>query len=84
MSKSLEERLNRHPALKDRVEAMIEVLEAEEGVLDNANDAEERVIAEVRKLGAELMSDWAEHKEAQRHECARKADPALKNQGKKN
>ena len=84
MPKSLEERLSAYPGLKDRIEAMLEVLEVEEGVLDNANDAEERVIAELRQLGAELISNWAEHKEEQRHQLARKADPALKIHRKKN
>ena len=88
MSKSLEERLSalmkQHPALEKRIESMLEVLDAEEGVLDNANDAEERVIEELQKLGSELLDGWAENKEDQQFLRASKRDPALKTHSKKN
>ena len=45
----LEERLNKHPQLKSRVEALLNVVENTENNLENVNVAEQRVIEEVRQ-----------------------------------
>lgn len=84
MTKSLEERLGAHPALKARVESMLEIVEAQLGELDNANDAEERVIDELHHLGSEILDDWATNKEEQLVTQARQDDPQLKIHSKKN
>ena len=59
------ERLNRHPALKHRLGAILELAENEGSVLRTADEVEALLIEEVRRLGAETMSDWARGAHAQ-------------------
>jgi hypothetical protein len=53
------ERLERHPALKARMERMLDVVENAGGDLVRADDAERRAIEELRQMGLEVMQDWA-------------------------
>lgn len=39
---SLEERLNRHPELKAKIETLLSIVENAEGDMDKANEAEQR------------------------------------------
>jgi hypothetical protein len=55
----LEERLNRHPELKARIEALLSVVENVEGDLVKANEAEERVVEEIQQLGQTALQGWA-------------------------
>jgi len=52
------ERLERHPALKARMERMLDVVENTGGDLRRADDAERRAIEELRQMGLEVMQDW--------------------------
>jgi len=63
---NIEQRLNRHPQLKKRIEKLLELVENTDGDVQKANDAEQKVIEELRKMGNELLHDWAigrEHQE---------------------
>ena len=62
---SLDDRLRRHPHLYSRVEAILDIVEAPLGQLDRADEAELRVTEELRRLGHEVLHQWAEDKEAQ-------------------
>ena len=55
----LEDRLQAHPVLQERLEALLAMVEAEGGTLDRADDVEQRVIEEQRRLGHDLLQDWA-------------------------
>lgn len=59
VSKSLEERLNRHPKLKTKIESLLSVVENAEGDLIKANEAEQRMIEEIRQLGQVALQEWA-------------------------
>ena len=59
VSKSLEERLNRHPELRTKIESLLSVVENAEGDLLKANEAEQRVIEEIRQLGQAALQGWA-------------------------
>lgn len=59
VSKSLEERLNRHPELKSKIESLLSVVENAEGDLCKANEAEQRMIEEIRQLGQVALQEWA-------------------------
>ena len=59
LSENLEERLNRHPELKAKIEALLSVVENAEGNLVKANEAEQRVIEEIRQLGQTALQEWA-------------------------
>ncbi|MBD2120877.1 hypothetical protein [Trichocoleus sp. FACHB-262] len=56
---SLEERLNRHPDLKAKIETLLSVVENAEGNLVKANEAEHRVIEEIQQLGQAALQGWA-------------------------
>ena len=58
-SERLEERLNRHPELKARIETLLSVVENTEGDLVKANEAEQRVIEEIQQLGQTALQGWA-------------------------
>ena len=63
--KGLLERLNRHPDLKQRIEAILGLAENEGDPLRTADEVEALLIEQVRRLGAETMSDWARGAHAQ-------------------
>ena len=68
-SEELVKRLERHPAMKARIERVLDVLENTSGELRRADDAEERAIDELRAMGQELLQSWAQgqmQKEAER------------------
>ena len=62
---SLEKRLKKHPHLKNRIEQILEIVENTDGDLKKADEAEKRVIEELRKMGNEVLHDWATNREAQ-------------------
>jgi len=59
---NLTERLRNHPILKSRVEAILDIAENTHGDLITADEAEQCAIEEVRKLGNEVLQDWAEER----------------------
>jgi hypothetical protein len=61
---SLEERLTAQPELKERVEALLAIVEDTTADVTQADEVERRVIAEVRRLGNEALCSWAAHQEA--------------------
>ena len=52
-------RLNAHPELKERIASILQLAENAEGPLRTADELEELLIEEVRRLGAQTMEDWA-------------------------
>ena len=60
MKQSMEERLREHPELRARFEQMLDLVENTEGDCVRADEAEARVLEQVRDLGQELLQDWAE------------------------
>lgn len=63
-SLSLEERLSAYPQLRERLEALLAIVEDTTADVTRADEAERRVIAEVRRLGHEALCSWAAHQEA--------------------
>jgi len=63
--KSLEERLREHPQLRSRLEQMLDVLENVDGDVVKADEAEQRFIEELRKLGQAALQGWAAGQQAQ-------------------
>ena len=74
-SKTLAEKLAAHPELEKRVSELIDLVEAESGHLDRADEAEEAVIENLQELGNELLTDWGTHKEKQKFEEAHVLHP---------
>ena len=52
-------RLNQHPQLRERVETLLNVVENTAGNCTTADDAEQYVIEELRKMGNDALHCWA-------------------------
>ena len=52
-------RLNAHPQVRKRMEALLLVVEDAAGDLKEADAAEMRLIEEIRRLGQEALEAWA-------------------------
>jgi hypothetical protein len=63
-SLNLEERLAAHPQLKERIEALLAIVEDTNADVKQADEAERRVIAELRRMGNEALCSWAAQQEA--------------------
>jgi hypothetical protein len=61
--RTLEERLREYPELRARFEEMLAIVENADGDIVKADDAEERVIQELRQLGQSALQGWAERKQ---------------------
>jgi transposase len=66
-------RLNQHPELRERMESLLNVVENAAGDCTKADDAEQHVIEELRKMGNEALHSWA-------NKAASKSAEALCNQ----
>jgi hypothetical protein len=80
---SLEELLAKHPELREKIEALVDIIYDTGGELDRADDAEERVIGELRQLGQGVMENWAKQKETQKVAQLQAEDRKAKKHGKK-
>jgi hypothetical protein len=77
------DRLSRPPKLRERMEALLNVAENTVGDCTKADDAEPRVIEELRKMGNEALHGWADHAVAKAAEQLRQQQPELHGNGKK-
>jgi hypothetical protein len=76
-------RLDKHPQLRQRVERLLDLCEDRAGDLRKADEAEQRVVEEMRALGHEVLEGWArEQLEARCEELDRTA--GVSREGKKN
>ena len=77
------ERLNRHPQMRTRVESLLAVVEDAAGDCERADAAERRVIEELRQMGNEALTAWAE-RGVERQAALAQAEPEWRPGGKKN
>jgi hypothetical protein len=77
------EHLNRYPLLRARVENLLGVVEDAAGDCEKADAAERRVIEELRQMGNEALTAWAERGVEKRAAVAQ-AEPDWRPGGKKN
>jgi uncharacterized protein with von Willebrand factor type A (vWA) domain len=82
-TQTLVDRLNNHPRIKQRIAAVLAVAENAQGDLKRADDAEMRLIEEVRRMGQEALQSWAEH-QVRQSEQALRTTARVSRQGKKN
>ena len=83
LSESLEERLARHPELKAKIESLLSVVENAEGDLVKANDAEQRVLEEIRQLGQSALQTWAKRQNQGQTESFIQGNPQAERSRKK-
>jgi hypothetical protein len=76
---SLDERLQKYPGLRERLEALVAVVENASGDVVKADEAEQRVVEEIRQVGQAAFQAWAERKQGQvEAACARRGDVSPK------
>ncbi len=56
---ALIERLNQQPQLRERMEVILNIVENMDGDCTRANDAEQYLIDEIRKMGNDALTCWA-------------------------
>ena len=56
----LVQRLGAHPQIRNRIASLLAIAGDESGDLTLADDAEARVIEEMRRMGQEILQAWAE------------------------
>lgn len=78
------ERIQNHPELLESVEAILDIAENKSGELLTADEAEEKTIEELGKLGKELLAEWAKERQNTAIEQARETHPTAKRHEKKN
>jgi len=83
-SYDFEERLNRHPILKERMASILNIVEDSEGNYDKADEAGLIIIEKLRSFGNELMHGWASGKEPVMTEKLRVSGRSVSGHGKKN
>ena len=66
-SLSLDERLSNHPQLREHFLQLMGIAENDQIV--KAGDAEEAIIEGVRRLGQEILQEWAHHQEQTQKEA---------------
>ncbi len=76
------ERLNRHPLLRARMESLLGVVEDAAGDWGKADAAERRVIEELRRMGNEALTAWAE-RGVEKQVVLAQAEPEWRPGGKK-
>lgn len=60
----LAQRLARHPALQERIESILTIMESSSDDLKLADEAERQIIETLRQLGHDALSGWAQQHEA--------------------
>jgi hypothetical protein len=81
--KKILKRINAHPGLRERFEAILDIAENKSGKLITADQAEGKAIEEIEKLGQELLREWALRRQDQAIEQAKETHPHAKRHEKK-
>lgn len=68
--------LRQHPELMERLEIIVGLTGAEGGKLRTADEVEEQLIEEVRRLGNQVIRDWAANTEARVGQELEQSQPA--------
>ncbi len=76
-------RLNQHPKLRERMDALLNVVENAAGDCTKADAAEQHIIDELRKMGNEALHSWADNAVPKTTETLRHQEPKLHGNGKK-
>ena len=77
------DRINKHPHLKDRFESLLGVIENTQGQFTKADDAEQYVIEEIRKMGNIALHSWAGQAVEQTTAQLRTEEKGIEGNGKK-
>ena len=76
-------RLRRQPRMLERVQRILEIANSSEGPLKTADEIEELLLEEMRRLGNDTMTEWATQAEKRVGEELQKQDPTVLKRKKK-
>jgi hypothetical protein len=82
--KILVKRIQGHPGLEERIEAILDIMENKSGEFITADEAEGKAIEEIQKLCQELLKGWALNQQDQAVKRAEQTHLNAKKHGKKN
>lgn len=71
------EQLRHHPEMMERLQKIVELVESNEGPLKTADQIEELLVEEMRRLGGEAMGHWAVGAEKRLSDELRSQDPTV-------
>jgi hypothetical protein len=71
------EQLRAHPELLERFQSLLHIACNEDGPLKTADEVEQRLIQEMRRLGSTTMHQWANQAEERVTTELRQADPPV-------
>jgi hypothetical protein len=80
---NLIEQLRKRPRMLERVQRILEIANSTEGPLKTADEVEELLIEEMRRLGNATMSEWASQAEGRVGQELKNEDPAVLKRKKK-
>jgi hypothetical protein len=80
----LDQRLANRPRLCRRLSDILDMIDQAVAEGCTAHEAEARAVEQIRKLGNEVLGDWAEKSEADAVAKAREQNPKLRPYRKKN
>lgn len=75
--------LRAHPQMMVRVQSILEIAGSAEGPLQTADEVEERVVEEMRRLGNVTLSQWASQAEERVSTELKRQDPTVRSRKKK-
>ena len=77
------EQLRAHPELLERFQSILHLATNEEGPLKTADEVEELLIQELRRLGSTTLHQWAHQAEERVTTELQQADPTVRSRKKK-
>lgn len=77
------ERFRQRPEMMERIQSILEIAYDEEGPLKTADEIEELLVEEIRRLGNETMSQWAVQAEERVSRELKQQDPTVLSRKKK-
>jgi hypothetical protein len=75
--------LRQHPQIRQRVESILEIASNTEGPLKTADEVEDLLIQEIRRLGHATMSQWAAGAEERVSQDLKSQDATVRSRKKK-
>ena len=77
------ERLRAHPEMMERVQAILEMAYSQEGPLKTADEVEDLLVEEMRRLGNATMNQWADQSEKRVMAELKEQDATVRSRKKK-
>lgn len=77
------EQLRQHPEIKERLQSILAIVRNAEGPLKTADEVEDLVIQELRRLGSATMHQWASQAEERVASELQQQDPTVLSRKKK-